>query len=82
MAVNGFALGTLFRLPGQPGEEGMEAEMKIGDLNYLDFYNLKLISGRNFSENKFEFDEFIVNERTTQIVRLDCRRSYWQKTRY
>jgi len=63
MAVNGFALGTLFRLPNQPGEEGMEAEMKIGDLNYLDFYDLKLISGKNFSENKFEFDEFIVNER-------------------
>jgi len=63
MAVNGFALGTLFRLPNQPGEEGMEAEMKIGDLNYLDFYNLELISGKNFSENKFEFDEFIVNER-------------------
>ncbi len=62
MAVNGFALGTLFRLPNQPGEEGKEAEMKIGDLNYLDFYGLKLISGRNFSMNKNEFDEFIVNE--------------------
>ncbi|MCZ8214813.1 MAG: ABC transporter permease, partial [Cyclobacteriaceae bacterium] len=42
---------------------GLEAEMKIGDLNYLDFYGLELISGKNFSENKFQFDEFIVNER-------------------
>jgi putative ABC transport system permease protein len=32
-------------------------------VNYLDVYDLKLISGKNFSENKFEFDEFIVNER-------------------
>jgi putative ABC transport system permease protein len=63
MAVNGFSLGTLFRLPSQADKEGMETEMKIGDVNYLDFYGLKLISGKNFTENKFEFDEFIVNER-------------------
>lgn len=63
MAVNGFALGTLYRLPSQSGEEGLEAEMKVADLNYLDFYGLELVSGKNFSESKFEFDEFIVNER-------------------
>ena len=63
MAVNGFALGTRFRLPDKPDLEGLEAEMKIGDLNYLNFYGLELLSGRNFSANKDTFDEFIVNER-------------------
>jgi ABC-type antimicrobial peptide transport system permease subunit len=63
MAVNGFQLGTRFRTSDMPDTDGFEAEMKIGDRNYLDFYGLELISGRNFTGNKMEFDEFIVNER-------------------
>jgi ABC-type antimicrobial peptide transport system permease subunit len=63
MAINGFSLGTRFRQPGQQDLEGLEAEMKICDANYLTFYNLELVSGRNFSSNKDTFDEFIVNER-------------------
>ena len=62
MAVDGLSLGTTFRLPQQGAEEGQEAEMKIGDPNYLAFYDLKLIVGRTFTENKKSFDEFIVNE--------------------
>lgn len=62
MAVNGFQLGTSYRLPEQPPEEALEAEMKIGDLNYLEFYDLELLAGRNFLANKQAFDEFIVNE--------------------
>ena len=62
MNVRGFALGTTYRLPGQAREMGQEAEMKIGDINYLDLYQLPLIEGRNFTENKRSFDEFIVNE--------------------
>ncbi len=62
MAVNGFQLGTSYRLPQQTPEEALDAEMKIADLNYLDFYDLELIAGRNFRANKPIFDEFIVNE--------------------
>ncbi|MEM1257283.1 MAG: ABC transporter permease [Bacteroidota bacterium] len=62
MAVNGFQLGTTFRLPQQAPEESLEAEMKIGDIHYLDFFGLELVAGRNFHSNKDTFDEFIVNE--------------------
>ncbi|NER13024.1 hypothetical protein GWK08_06210 [Leptobacterium flavescens] len=63
MGVNGYSLGTSFRTPEQTVEEGKSAEMKIGDINYLDFYDLELIAGRNFISNKNRFDEFIVNEK-------------------
>lgn len=63
MAVNGFQLGTRFRTSDMPEENAYETELKIGDTNYLDFYELDLIAGRNFSGNKANFDEFIVNER-------------------
>ncbi|PKA96850.1 ABC-type lipoprotein release transport system permease subunit [Flavobacteriaceae bacterium MAR_2009_75] len=62
MAVEGLQLGTSFRLPQQSTEEALDAEIKIGDTNYLDFYNLELLAGRNFTINKEAFDEFIVNE--------------------
>jgi len=62
MAVNGFQLGTNFRRPEQPPEASLEAEMKIGDVHYLDFFDLELLAGRNFHSNKETFDEFIVNE--------------------
>ncbi|WP_109436002.1 ABC transporter permease [Aquimarina sp. AU119] len=62
MAVHGFQLGTSFRRPEQTVEESLDAEMKIGDVNYLDFYDLELLAGRNFTSNKETFDEFIVNE--------------------
>lgn len=62
MAVNGFQLGTNYRLPEQAEDESLDAEMKIGDAHYLDFYDLELLSGRGFRENKPIFDEFIVNE--------------------
>lgn len=62
MAVNGIQLGTSYRLPEQSDEESMDAEMKVGDLHYLDFFNLELLAGRNFLSNKEAFDEFIVNE--------------------
>lgn len=62
MAVDGFQLGTTYRLPEQTREEGLSAEMKIVDIHYLDFYDMELIAGRNFLGNKEAFDEFIVNE--------------------
>lgn len=54
--------GTNFRLPHQTEKDGMSAEMKGVDPNYLNFYRLELIAGRNFRKAGFEFDEFIVNE--------------------
>ena len=62
MAIDNFQLGTNFRLPQQSEGEALQAEMKIGDINYLDFYGLELLAGRNFTTNKEAFDEFIVNE--------------------
>lgn len=62
MAVNGFQLGTSYRLPEQLEEEAMDAEMKVVDSEYLSFYNLELLAGKNFTKNKEVFDEFIVNE--------------------
>ena len=62
MAVNGLQLGTSYRLPEQPEEQSLDAEMKVGDINYLDFYNMELLAGRNFTSSKENFDEFIVNE--------------------
>lgn len=62
MAVDGIQMGTNYRLPGQNENEVLMAEMKIGDVNYLDFYDLELLAGRNLLTNKEAFDEFIVNE--------------------
>ncbi|WP_136468265.1 ABC transporter permease [Flagellimonas onchidii] len=62
MAVNGLQLGTNYRLPKQSEEESLAAEMKMVDTEYLDFYGLQLLAGRNFTLNKEAFDEFIVNE--------------------
>lgn len=69
MAVNGLQLGTTFRLPSQSEMEGFHGEMKIGDANYLDFFDLELIAGRNFRENKQRFDEFIVNETVLKVLK-------------
>jgi putative ABC transport system permease protein len=63
VVVNDLMYGADFRTPGQSEEEAQKCEMKIGDLNYLDFYNLKLIAGRNFTAIKNPYDEFIVNEK-------------------
>ncbi len=71
MNVKGFALGTTYRLPEQPAEMGQEAEMKIGDRNYLDLYQLSLLTGRNFTDNKIAFDEFIVNETLVKAMGWD-----------
>lgn len=61
MAVEGLSLGTRYRLPQQTEEEGLETEIKIGDANYLNLFDLHLLAGRNFSHSKEDF-EFIVNE--------------------
>jgi ABC-type antimicrobial peptide transport system permease subunit len=63
MAINGFQLGSRFRTSDMPESEGYETELKIGDSNYMEFYRLELLAGRNFKDNNANFDEFIVNER-------------------
>ncbi|MEK6480371.1 ABC transporter permease [Catalinimonas sp. 4WD22] len=60
--------GTSFRLPHQSETEGQEAEMKSIDLDYLDFYQLQLIAGRNFTRTSEQFDEFIVNEKLVKAL--------------
>lgn len=62
MASYDYRYGTSYRLPAQPVEEGQEAEMKGADVNYLSFYNLQLLAGRNFTTVEENLKEFIVNE--------------------
>ena len=61
-------LGTSFRLPGQGEEDGMGAEEKGVDLNYISFFGLELIAGRNFLSMEEKFTEFIVNERVCRAL--------------
>ena len=62
MGINGLSLGTSFRLSNATNDEGINSEMKIGDANYIEFYNLELLAGKNFTSTKDKFDQFIVNE--------------------
>ncbi|MFK7953494.1 MAG: ABC transporter permease, partial [Ekhidna sp.] len=62
MTVGDFALGTSYRLSHEERLAGRDAEMKIIDPEYLSLYDINLLAGRNFRENKDQFDEFIVNE--------------------
>lgn len=62
MAVNGLQLGSRFRIPEMPENEGYETELKIGDTNYLNFYNIELLAGTNFTKKAATLNEFIVNE--------------------
>lgn len=62
MAVDGLSLGTTFRLLHQPEEKAKETEIKIGDINYLDLFNLNFLAGKNFGSNSQSVD-FIVNEK-------------------
>jgi putative ABC transport system permease protein len=55
--------GTSYRLPQQPEVESIQAIMNMVDVNYLSFFNIELIAGRNISVVKPRFDEFIVNEK-------------------
>ena len=63
MAVDNFSLGTRYRQPHQADGEGLSAEMKITDESYLGLFDIPLVAGRSFLENKPRFDEFIVNRK-------------------
>jgi ABC-type antimicrobial peptide transport system permease subunit len=61
-------LGTSFRLPGQGEEDGIGAEEKGVDLNYISFFGLELIAGRNFTNMEEVFKELIVNEKVCKAL--------------
>jgi ABC-type antimicrobial peptide transport system permease subunit len=71
--------GTSFRLPGQREEEGKGAEEKGADMNYLSFFKLKLIAGRNFSSVQPNFNEFIVNEKLVSELNLTPEQAIGQR---
>jgi putative ABC transport system permease protein len=71
--------GTSFRLPGQREEDGKGAEEKGVDLNYLSFFKLELIAGRNFSSLQQNFNEFIVNEKLVQELNLTPEQAIGQR---
>jgi putative ABC transport system permease protein len=60
--------GTSFRLASQSETEGKEAEMKGIDTNFISFYGLTLLAGRNFTSVEEDFKEFIVNEKVTKAI--------------
>ena len=61
-------LGTSFWLPSGSVAESFEAEMKSMDEQYIDLYGLTLVAGRNFTDTREAFDEFIVNEKLIQTL--------------
>lgn len=71
--------GTSFRLPGQREEEGKEAEEKGVDLNFLSFYKLELLAGRNFATLEENFTEFIVNEKLIKAIGWTPEQAIGQK---
>ncbi len=71
--------GTSFRLPGQREEEGKEAEEKGVDLNFLSFYKLELLAGRNFATLEENFTEFIVNEKLIKAIGCTPEQAVGQK---
>lgn len=79
MGVNGISYGTTYRTPEETVNEGKDSEMKVGDVNYLNFYNLKLIAGRNFTTTKSRFDEFIVNEKLIKSYGWNAEESIGKK---
>jgi putative ABC transport system permease protein len=60
--------GTSFRLGSQSETEGKEAEMKGIDTNFISFYGLTLLAGRNFTTVEDSFKEFIVNEKVIKAM--------------
>jgi len=79
MAINGLQLGTRYRSSEMANQQGIESEMKIGDVNYLNFYGLELIAGRNLTDNKENFDEFIVNERLIKSLNWTAEEAIGRK---
>jgi putative ABC transport system permease protein len=68
MAEYNHNLGTSFRLPGQGEEDGIGAEEKGVDLNYISFFGLDLLAGRNFLSMEEKFTEFVVNEKVCNAL--------------
>jgi len=60
--------GTSYRLPQQPEAESKEAQMKVIDIDYLQFFDLEIVAGRNFTTDREPFDEFIVNEKLVKSM--------------
>ncbi|MEI9920978.1 MAG: ABC transporter permease [Bacteroidota bacterium] len=58
--------GTSYRLPQQPEAESQESLMVVTDIDYIPFFDLELIAGRNFTVVKDHFDEFIINEKVAR----------------
>jgi len=71
--------GTSFRLPDQREEDAKEAEEKGVDMNFISFYELELLAGRNFSSVHETFNEFIVNEQVIKAFNWKPEEAIGQK---
>jgi ABC-type antimicrobial peptide transport system permease subunit len=60
--------GTSFRSPQQDVVDGKIAMMNCVNPRYIDFFDIKLIAGRDISELRDPFDEFLVNEKVVKAM--------------
>jgi ABC-type antimicrobial peptide transport system permease subunit len=60
--------GTSYRLPQQDVVEGKMGQMTCIYPNYIDFFDIKLVAGRNITEIRYPFDEFLVNQMLVQSM--------------
>ncbi len=60
--------GTNTRLPHQSKGEGISTEMKAIGKNYINFYELEIIAGRNFTYVSDDSVQYIVNEKLAKSL--------------
>ncbi len=71
--TNGRQYGTNYRLNSEPADQMRDAEMKVVDLNYLQFFDLDIVAGDWLTETNVVdgFNGFIVNETLVKSLGLD-----------
>jgi putative ABC transport system permease protein len=62
MHIDG-SYGTSYRVPQEDIVEGRGGLMNCISPGYTEFFDIKLIAGRNITELRHPFDEFLVNEK-------------------
>ncbi|UII81684.1 ABC transporter permease [Flagellimonas sp. CMM7] len=62
--------GTGIRYHNRPEDEEFSIEVKAGDVNYLNTFNIPLVTGRNFFESDSAISELLVNEKLGEKLGL------------
>jgi putative ABC transport system permease protein len=67
MQVDG-GYGTSYRTPEEDVVAGRIAQMNCMTPGYMAFFDIKLLAGRDFTELRHPFDEFLVNEKLVKSM--------------